>query len=240
MNKRLMSLSLTAAAVLATSGCFHDDDDNGTTTQALRYQVSLTNLTNGQPMSPVAMVLHTSGYTAFETGAMASLGIEKLAEGGDSTDLIADAQASTAVVDTAVAGAGPFMPGNSVMADLESQSGSGLMISVAAMLGNTNDAFAGANGVAVPGLAVGQSHSMLVHAYDAGTEANTESTGTIPGPADGGTGFDMARDEYAAGSDYVSIHRGVVTVDDGLSSSVLDESHRWLGPVAKLTVMRIQ
>ena len=242
MNKRNLTLSLTIATALATSGCFHNDDDNGggsTNTQA-RYQVSVANLTNGQPMSPVAIVVHDSGYTAWQLGSSASVGVEKLAEAGDSSDLRADADADGAVKATAVAGSGPFFGGSSVMTTVDANADADLRVTVAAMLGNTNDAFAGGNSVEVGDLAVGESHSLLLRAYDAGTEANTETAATVPGPAAGGTGYDAARDEYAAGADYVSVHRGVVTVDDGLATSALDESHRWNGPVAKLTVTRMR
>ena len=42
--------------------------------------------------------------------------------------------------------------------------------------------------------------------YDAGTEGNNELAGTIPGPADGGEGFNAARDDV----NVVSRHSGVV------------------------------
>jgi hypothetical protein len=88
----------------------------------------------------------------------------------------------------------------------------------------------------VSNLAEGDSISMRTHAYDAGTEANTEAQGTIPGPADGGEGFNSAREAM----DKVAMHPGVVGNDDGLSSSVLDSTHKFDNPLMMVTITRMK
>ena len=103
------------------------------------------------------------------------------------------------------------------------------------MLVNTNDAFAGKGGIDLNALALGEQVTMNLPVYDAGTEGNNELAGTIPGPADGGEGFNAARDDV----NVVSRHSGVVTNIDGYADSVLDESHRFDTPVARLTVRRV-
>jgi hypothetical protein len=73
-------------------------------------------------------------------------------------------------------------------------------------------------------------------AYDAGTEANSEAKGTMPGPADGGEGFNASRDDV----DFVHIHPGVISMYDGLADSVLGASHRFDNPVLAVTIMRTE
>lgn len=73
-------------------------------------------------------------------------------------------------------------------------------------------------------------------AYDAGTEANTEAAAHIPGPAGGGEGFNVARDDIA---DRVAIHSGVVSQDDGFAASDLTGQHRFDNPVAQVRIERI-
>ena len=63
-----------------------------------------------------------------------------------------------------------------------------------------------------------------------------EAPGTIPGPADGGEGFNAARDDDA---DRVSMHGGVVSAMDGLITSVLTEQHRFDNPVVGVSVTRV-
>ena len=109
-------------------------------------------------------------------------------------------------------------------------------ISVATMLVNTNDGFTGVNAMAIGEMAVGDTQTVRSIVYDAGTEANTETAGTIPGPADGGEGFNQVRDDRA---DQVTMHSGVVSNDDGLAGSVLDEQHRFDNPAAMIMITRL-
>ena len=104
------------------------------------------------------------------------------------------------------------------------------------MLVNTNDAFTGVNAGPIGDLEVGESKTFLSQPWDAGTEGNIETAATIPGPAGGGEGYNMARDDQ----DFIAVHLWVVTEDDGLVTSVLDESHRFLGPVARFVLTRTQ
>ena len=110
-------------------------------------------------------------------------------------------------------------------------------VSLVTMLVNTNDALTALLNVDVSGLEVGASRQFITISYDAGTEANTELSGTMPGPADGGEGFNSVRDDIA---DEVRGHPGAVTMDDGLANSVLNEIHRWDNPVARVTITRMQ
>lgn len=235
---RINKLRLIAVASVllgSITGCNHNDDST-MTSSAVTYEIDVINATNAQPMTPVAVIAHTSGYKPWVLGGPASVGLEMLAEGGDVSRFIADATADSAVMGSASSSNGPFGPGTteSVMVSVDQQQ-SDLQISVASMLADTNDAFTGIANVPVGALSKGDSVTMLARVYDAGTESNTESASTIPGPAGGGEGFNAARDD----TNFVSIHAGVVTADDGLASSALNEGDRWLGPAAKITITRM-
>jgi hypothetical protein len=104
------------------------------------------------------------------------------------------------------------------------------------MLVNTNDGFVGETQLDIGSLAIGESLNMNMAVWDAGTEANDESAATIPGPAAGGEGYNSVRDD----NDRVSFHAGVISQDDGLASSVLNATHRFLNPGARLTITRTE
>ena len=155
-----------------------------------------------------------------------------MAEGGDNSDLIG---ADLAGLDaTAISGDGPLGPGGTGTLTITSESESQMYLTVVTMLVNTNDAFTGLANVDVGNLEAGQTMTLVAPVYDAGTESNSELAGTIPGPADGGEGYNPTRDDI----DAVSRHMGVVTQDDGLSNSVLNESHRFDNPTMRITISR--
>ena len=204
-----------------------------------QYELSITNLTAGQPFSPLAVIAHSGAYSVFNIGAAASAGLERLAEDGSPVLLLSEADSSAAVY-TTERGSDPIAPATSATIGFEvraSQQRDGLTVSIATMLVNTNDAFTGHSGIDIGDLAAGDSLTVNAISYDSGTEANSEAAGTMPGPADGGEGFNAARDDLR---DQVTAHGGVVTADDGLSTSVLNQVHRWDNPTSRITVRRVQ
>ena len=201
------------------------------------FDVTVTNLSNAQPLSPVAIVAHQGGYSVFAVGMAATAGLETLAEGGDNSVLIAEADADMMVMATSM-GAAPIGPAGSETVSvtvLESEL-PGLTISVSTMLVNTNDAITGINGASVGDMLAGESMTWRTVAYDAGTEANSEQAAHIPGPAGGGEGFNAARDDVA---DRVAMHRGIVGQDDGFATSDLNGQHRFDNPVSEVRIERI-
>ena len=202
------------------------------------FDVSVDNLTNAQPLSPVAVIGHLDGYTVFVIGDAATVGLEDMAEGGDNTALLAEADADANVMVSA-SGAAPIGPAGSETVSIEvlESDVANLKISVATMLVNTNDAFSALDAMDVSSLAVGDSIMVELVAYDAGTEADTEAAGDIPGPAGGGEGFNMARSDAA---DRVAMHAGVVSQDDGFVTSDLTEQHRFDNPVMRVRIARTQ
>ena len=238
-------LALGLFAVLAACGGGGDDDDDEMMTPPpppppppeVTFEVTVQNLTNAQPLSPVLVTGHGEDFTFFNIGAPASAGLEVLAEGGDNADLMAEADGDDNVI-VSGSGMGVIPPGMSEAVELTvvESDVDGLEISVVTMLVNTNDAITGVQALDVSGLEVQGSMMALGNVYDAGTELNTEAMGTIPGPADGGEGFNAARDDRA---DQVTGHPGVVTADDGLSTSILSGQHRFDNPAVSVTVTRL-
>ncbi len=226
--------ALPILLILILTGC-GDDDDNIIVTptpepEAMEYAYDITilNLTHAQPLSPVAVTLHNDGVM-WKVGEPASQALEMLAEGGDNSSFIAlDSVVAATSTET------PVGPGASATITVSTTDELATHLSVATMLVNTNDAFSGLTGLELATLAIDSPKSWHLNVYDSGTEKNSELIGTIPGPADGGTGFDVMRDDV----DMVTMHPGVVTYDDGLTNSILSQAHRFDNPSIKLTITR--
>ena len=232
-KKSWYSVTTMLLSSLILAGCGHSDSDSDGNVALATYEVRVVNPTNNQPFSPVAVVAHTAAVSVWTVGTAASTELENIAEGGSNAELIASLAAEDAA---SASGAAPIGPGGSDMITIATTSATQTLISVVTMLVNTNDAFSGLRSIDVSGMAVGDSMMFTASVYDAGTEINDESAGTMPGPADGGEGFNAARTDI---SDMVRRHGGVVTVDDGLATSVLDQSHRFDNPGMMLRISRI-
>jgi len=70
------------------------------------FDVTVANLTNAQPLSPIAVIAHRDGYSAFAVGSPSSVGLEQMAEGGDNSALLAEADTETAATIPGPAGGG--------------------------------------------------------------------------------------------------------------------------------------
>jgi hypothetical protein len=213
------------------------------------YEVTVTNLTRGQRFTPILVATHKQGVRLFELGSAASAQLRTLAEEGDTGPLAALLASMPEVKDVVISTPPPpasnlIDPGESITLPVETSGGFD-HVSLAAMLIPTNDAFFALNGVEGPR---GNSElTIFVPAYDAGTEANDESCGSIPGPGfiecvtpsnpDGNGGGAM----IGGGEGYVHIHAGIHGVGGGLPTSNLNASLRdWRNPVAKVTIRRVQ
>ena len=101
------------------------------------YDVTVINLTNGQPVSPPAVVLHADG-NLWAVGQVPSVELERIAEVGDSESFLTLGM-------TSAGGEGPIMPGDQQTISVTIQDITDAKLTIAAMLGNTNDAFTGLN-----------------------------------------------------------------------------------------------
>lgn len=254
LSRRLRAgLQLTAlGGALLLAGCSGSDAPVASTPPpppaptTATYEVTLVNLTAGQPLSPMVVVAHGDAYSLFKVGEAASVALEHLAEAGDGTQLLAQANDSKSVFAAAAASTGPLVPGagNKSMVTLTVPLTAlpALQVSMASMLGNTNDGFAGINAQSIATLAVGATVDTRLIAYDAGTERNGETADGVPGPATANSGgkregFNATRDDVV---NTVHVHPGIVSVDGGLPDSALTQQQRWDNPVAILSIKRTQ
>lgn len=180
------------------------------------FRVTLINASSAQILSPAAVILSHDRTNLFHIGMPASPALEKLAEAGMPGDLIATQTDATTFTTE------PTPPGMSTSFEITAPADHKLF-SLAAMPVYTNDAIAAVHDIAIGHLMAGESMIVTAAVYDAGTEANSESLNTIPGPAIGGEGFNSSREGER---DFVAMHPGIVGNTE-LSTSVLDERYRF-------------
>ena len=210
-------VGMLAAGILSADG--HDEE--------LKAEVSITNLTRGQIMSPVFVARHDADADGlYSLGESASDSMAKMAEDADASDLLAewDPETNGDVAEAMVVNldGGPIKPGETVTMSFDIDDGSKL-ISFASMLVSTNDAFIGANG-----FDLSKSRTVYLNAYDSGSEANSERCVYIPGPPCGKHLHDPAASEG-----FVHVHAGIH--ESGISD--LDPAtHDWRDPVARISV----
>ena len=220
------ALLVASMPILADGRAF--DLSRGRATGAI-YTVTITNLTYDQIISPPVVVVHDGQFSLFEPGQPASNELAALAEDGMTGPLVGLLAVSPGVADHAVAGGG-IPPAGSVSVDVWIQSGAS-MLSVAGMLVSSNDAFAGIDGYALPFGLLNALNGLTIdaQAYDAGSEANTESCDHIPGPPCGNPGVRVT--DGAEG--FVHVHRGIRGIGD-LDAAAKD----WRNPVASISIRR--
>ncbi|WP_395339700.1 spondin domain-containing protein [Ningiella sp. W23] len=210
---------------------------------AADLEVTIQNLTQGMAFTPLLVVAHTPDASLFEVGEMASPEIQAMAEGGglDGLATIGSSISADAVANPA---GGLLMPTASTTATFTTQD-TNSVLSIVAMILPTNDGFVGLDNWAIPTEA--GTYTVYLNAYDAGTEANDELRGggapgvpgmPVPPPlapniGEGGSGLTSS-----ITNDTVHIHPGNIGDSDptGGVSDVSNQIHRWLNPVAKVTV----
>lgn len=230
-------LALTCLPLLLAAGCSDDDDDTLIPSGDRVYEVTIENLTSGQPLSPGVLVTHESGVHFWQMGSSASEGLRMIAENGDPAMAVADLGGVEGVMDVVSIDAPIHRmggPGDTSATWQIMASGSANRISIATMLICTNDGFTGVDSLELP--AGFGSASYMAMAYDAGTEMNDElwpsvvdacpAIGPEAGPADGNA--------RPATSGTVMAHPGISGSGD-LSMS----SHGWSGAVARISIRRV-
>ncbi|WP_125720087.1 spondin domain-containing protein [Pseudoalteromonas rubra] len=213
------------------------------TASAASLDVKVTNLTQGIYFTPLLVSAHTSDAMLFQAGEKASSALAAMAEGGSLTGLSEILTGINANTMENPAG-GLLAPVTSTMTSLETDAGND-RLSIVAMMLPTNDGFVGLNSWPIP--TTPGTYHIYLNAYDAGTEANNElvvegsgAPGTpgipaSPGVAPGTQGMGVTEMEDNTN---VHIHRGNLGDDEatGGKSDLHNTVHRWLNPVAKVTV----
>ena len=222
MKRLIAAIAITLIVVFTMSagGTAHAKN------KITHYKVTITNITRGQILSPPVVISHKSKFQLFTLGNPATPELASLAEDADNNPLTDFLKTQSSVFDFKV-GEGPIMPGTSATVEIKTNWGFRL-ISVAAMLVTTNDAF-----MAVQGAYARSWEATIVSAaaYDAGSEFNSEDCGFIPGPPCGNR---FMRDPGDA-EGYVYVHSGMHGSDD-LDPAMWD----WNNPVAKVVIQRVK
>lgn len=190
------------------------------------YNVTITNVTRGQIISPPIVFSHSGHFNLFELGQPASDVLAKLAEDGMTAPLEAELLTSPSIFSVATASGG-LLPGASITIQVQA-GGPYRFISAAGMLVSSNDAFFAAHGVRLP--RGGSKTVMFAEAYDAGSEANSESCDFIPGPP---CGNPEVRDTEGA-EGYVHVHAGIQGVGD-----LVPEEFDWRNPVVRISIQAV-
>lgn len=210
--------------------------------QAQDLSITVTNVTQGLYFTPVITAAHTSADNIFMLGTTATDELQAMAEGGDISGLVTLLGNADANINDNPA-SGLLAPGISTTYSLTNDAAN-THLSITAMILPSNDGFVGLDSWEIPTEA--GTYTILLNAYDAGTEANDEiiNGGATPGVAgipaapggnagSGGTGVTTEESNST-----VHIHRGNLGDDDASAgkSDLTNSVHRWLNPVAKLTV----
>ena len=225
MRKSLV-LSLSALVALAASPAFVSAQSD------VRYSVTVTNLTKGQTFTPLLFATHTPAVRLFAPGTQISSQLQIVAEEGDTTMLAALLRGMTADVREVVVAGGLQTPAVSATFQI---AGGGIFtrLSLAAMLIPTNDAFVGVSGLTLP---TGFEPLVVdLLAYDSGTEINDERCASIPGPNFTECGGPGSGGRPGRGEGAVTVHNGMHGVGD-MNRPLRD----WRGPVARVTIQRVQ
>ena len=193
------------------------------------YEVTITNITRGQIISPPIVISHSKDFQLFNLGSHVPPGLAELAEDGMTGPLAAVLDTLDSVYnhnDQSTTG-GPIHPGASVTVEITTEKGF-RQLSAAGMLVSSNDAFFAIRGVDA---ASKGDLTMDARAYDAGTEINSEQCAYIPGPPWGNGGVHDPADAEG----YVYIHSGIHGIGD-LDPAEFD----WRNPVATIMVQKVK
>jgi len=203
------------------------------------YRVTIQDATLGQPLSPPVIATHTGEFHLFDLGPVPTavdddydlyFALATVAETGYPYRLLDEVSAADGVW-AAVALLPVLHPGESNSTTI-SASGDAKYLSVASMLGTTNDGFWAVRGVELP-RGMGDTIHVFANGYDAGSEANAESNTTVGG-ADGDDGELGTGINDGSGEGYIFVHPGIQGVGD------LTPEYDWRDPVVEVTIERIQ
>ena len=218
-NVRLAIALIAVCGILASGVAYAKDKGSF-------FEVTITNITQGQIISPPIVISHNKDFQLFNLGSPATDELAALAEDGMTGPLSGYLDTLDSVYQYNTADGG-IPPGKSVTVTIETKKGFRLL-SAAGMLVSTNDAFFAVRGVEVRKK---DGPTVLARAYDAGSEFNSELCAYIPGPPCG----NPEKRDTAGAEGYVYIHSGIHGIGD-LDAAVTD----WLNPVATVMVQKVK
>lgn len=215
---------------------------------AREYEVTITDRTSGQPLTPPVVATHRGKHAVFDVGQPASVGVREIAENGNSAPLLAflGADPLNRFGGFAESSTGPLVPPRAPGAAMFDRSATvnvdgsrkAKRLSFVSMLICTNDGFTGVDGLKLPGK-VGKSRTARTNAYDAFTELNTEDYADIVPPCQDLIG-DSSGEPGTGVSDPALAEGGVITHHAGIQggADLKPALHGWEDPVASIEVER--
>lgn len=234
-----MSAIVTMLAVVSINGI---PESNAVKSQM--YEVTITNLTPGQPLTPPLLVTHSKDAGFFTPGEMASVELQQLAENGNAEPLVEMLQGKKEIGDI-VQGTVPLVPANDPgetglnYSETFTVSAEGNMryLSYASMLVCTNDGFAGVDSIKLPFY---KQKTVYATAYDARTEMNTEDFADIVPPCQGAIGISSDAEGTDTSNPAIS-ETGVVIPHPGImgGKDLQRNVHAWGNPVVKIDIVRM-
>ena len=239
--RRTLSISLAAMLLALIAGAALPA--GAQSARPSSFRVTITNLAEGQPLTPPVVALHKANVDIFTVGEAASFEVKEIAENGNNAPLLGVLGSLNAVADFAEGTTGPLVPpgtpgdamfDQSVEFELAPEPGS-RFLSVVSMLICTNDGFSGVDSIHVP-KAVGETVTHLANAYEAGTEANTEDLRDMVPPCQdlmgvtGGPGTGQS-DPALAQNSVIQHHSGITGRRD-----LIPEVHGWTDPVMRIEI----
>lgn len=219
MSKKLIS-SLLFLCLVSPLGISQADE-----TLPASYHIEITNLTKGQPITPPMIALHNQAYDLYTLGKPASTGLAMLAKDGAAAELISEVMLhnpNSTIVPTGQL----IFPGETLKIDMMTTSNQ--LVSFAAMLARTNDAFIAMQNIDIKRLKDNMM-TMLVPVYDAGAETNNESCTYIPAPPCNNPHVDTVDNEG-----FVHPHPGVYGAGDLVLTRDAIASHAALITIKKM------
>jgi hypothetical protein len=210
------------------------------------YEVTITDLTGGQPLTPPVVATHRAATGMFSVGKPASFALKEIAENGNLAPMIAQLGGDKHVSDS-VAATAPLVPaglpgsamfGDSVTLTVTASEGA-KFLSFASMLICTNDGFTGVDSLRLP-KDVGDAVVVRSAGYDAGTEINTEDFADIVPPCQGLVG--VSSGEPGTGTSNPALAEGgVIHHHPGIAggADLVPAIHGWTDPVAEISVERV-
>jgi hypothetical protein len=216
--------------------------------QSRTYEVTIENLTGGQPLTPPVVATHRGKNRVFKVGQPASVGVQEIAENGNNAPLLDFLAANPFghISESKQAGQGPLVPAgrpgaaqfpDDVRFSISAERGA-RWLSFVSMLVCTNDGFTGVNSLRLPAR-VGHSVVAQTAGYDAHTEQNTEDFAHIVPPCQSLIGVSSGEPGTAT-TDPGLAEDGVIAHHQGIQggSDLVPGVHGWTDPVARITVER--
>lgn len=233
----LLAVGAMAVAVLVPAAATASNTSGPPTAT---YEVTITNLAEGQPLSPAVVATHRPSVRLFRQGMMASDAIEALAENGDQSAAVAALEASDRVTDVVDVGA-PLTRAGTTVGDFtdsvtfEIDAGRWDRLSFGSMLICTNDGFTGLDAIKLPK----RGNGTVVHyaaAYDAGTERNTEVSEDIVDPCSALGPVALPGDPDGNNNDGIDTNYAIAMHPGIGASGELGAEHAWDGPIAMVEI----